>query len=256
LKRPNPRIVGLAALKETDERPDQVGQKTGVLRFAWEVRSSWYTNPSVEVLLETVINEANKSAANALIASAEIGGLDEKVLLGRGFKEVVRKQIWSIPVEVAMNKLLGKFSRMLLRAPVVISNVDVSNLEPVRKICVHYKLLSPELVVPVSLMIPTGFDPRFSFIAGDPTNPVAILMGRESKGKAYLEILARNPEHENESPAASLGLLREFFLAAQKVGYKEVSCLLLFEKDQGMVSLIRRLGATREEAVSQFMLAL
>ena len=81
-------------------------------------------------------------------------------------------------------------------------------------------------------------------------------MGCESKGKAYLEILARNAELPNETPTASLGLLREFFLAAQKIGYDEVSCLFLFEQDSGIISLMRRLGATRQEAVSQFVLTL
>jgi N-acetylglutamate synthase-like GNAT family acetyltransferase len=250
------RIVGMAALKETEERPGDVTQKMGVLRFAWEVRPSWCNHPAADALLEKVLNEADEAAAKAVIVVAENDGWIEKILLARGFQEISRKQIWNIGVELALNQLLSKFSRMLLRMPVEISNVDVSNLEPIRKICAHYKLLTPEMVVPVSLQVPTGFDPRFSFVAGDPANPLVILMGRESKGTAYLEILARNAEHQNETPTASFGLLREFFLAAQKFGYEEVSCLFLFEQDSGIVSLMRRLGATRKEAVSQFMLTL
>jgi N-acetylglutamate synthase-like GNAT family acetyltransferase len=250
------RIVGMAALKKTEEQPDDVKQKTGVLRFAWEVRPSWFTHSAAEALLETVLNAANEIAAKAVITSAENDGWIEKILLARGFQEVSRKQIWNINVEMAMVPLMGKLSRMLLRSPVEVTNVDVTNLKPIRKICAHYKLLTPELVVPVSLQVPTGFDPRFSFVAGDPDNPLAILMGRESKGRAYLEILARNAEHQEESPTAIIGLLREFFLAAQRIGYKEVSCLFLFEQDSGILSLIRRFGAIREDSISQFMLTL
>jgi hypothetical protein len=250
------RIVGMAALKETLEPSPEDGLKASVLRFAWEVRPSWGNHPAAAAILETVLSEAKEAAASAVVTSAENDGWIENALLARGFREASRKQIWNINVQRAMGSLLGKFSRMLLRMPVQITNIDVSNLEPIRKICAHYKLLSPELVVPASPQARNGFDPRLSFVAGDPANPLAILMGRESKGKAYLEILARNAEHPNETPTASLGLLREFFLAAQKIGYDEVSCLFLFEQDSGIVSLIRRFGATRQESVSQFMLTL
>jgi hypothetical protein len=248
------RIVGMAVLKETEERQDAVGQKTGILRFAWEIRPSWSQHPAAEALLETVLNAANGAAATAVITSAENDGWMEKTLLAKGFLEVSRKQIWKIDVQSALVPLLGRLSRMLLRSPVEVTNVDVLNLEPIRKICAHYKLLTPELIFPTSLIAPSGFDPRLSFVAGDPANPLAIMMGRESKGTAYLEILARNTEHQNKTPTASIGLLLEFFLAAQKIGYKEVSCLFLFEQDSGILSLIRRFGATREESVSQFML--
>jgi hypothetical protein len=248
------RIVGMAALREAENRLDGVKQIEGVLRFAWEVRPSWFNHPAVEALLESVVNESRESGAKGLIISAENEGFDEKILLGRGFEEVSRKQIWNIGVDLALDQLLAKFSRMLLRAPVEITHADVANLEPIRKICTHYKLLSPQSVVPLSLLAPTGFDPRLSFVAGSPSHPFAILLGREAKGKAYLDILARNAEYDHESPVASLGLLREFFLAAKKIGYEKSSCMLLFEQDSGIVSLLRRLGATREEAVSQLVL--
>lgn len=89
-----------------------------------------------------------------------------------------------IPAATALGQLEERGGPLLVRSPVTVWPLGQASLERVRQICAAANLLMPDRVAASQPGIAGGFDPGLSFFAGDPANPVALLLAREHLGKA------------------------------------------------------------------------
>ncbi|MDB6173544.1 MAG: hypothetical protein JWL59_2855 [Chthoniobacteraceae bacterium] len=242
------RIVGFAALQELN-RPAE-------LRLLWEIRLEWQAHAATEALLDLALKQARDMGARTVVTNAVPEATLAQLAVQRGFKEISRQEVWSIPVAPTLSLLEERGGPLLARSPVVVSPLVQSNLEQVRKICANAHLLTPESVRPRTPGIPAGFDPGLSFCAGDLANPGIVLLAREHFGKAYLEVIARNPEAVDFPHTGVIALMRAFYRAVAELGLEEVTCAITSGNNFGLVPLTRRAGARCTEAVASFRIDL
>ncbi len=244
------RIVGVAILTETSPAPKPGAPTVPELRLAWEVRAAWQDRPAAEALLDAALTAARQSTVPRLVMTVVPDKALAALALRKGFEELSREEVWEVPVGAALVNLEDRGSQIIALTPLPISPIGQANLERVKKICAATTLLTPERVVPCRPGVAGGFDPGLSFFAGDPDQPAAVLLGREQLGKAYLEVLARNPDVKDLPLAGVLGLLRAFFRAAAALGMDQVSCAVRPDSLPGLVPVARRSGGKRQEAIA------
>ena len=125
-----------------------------------------------------------------------------------------------------------------------------------KRICADARLLTAERVLPVGPGVQGGFTPSLSFFIGEADDPVAVLLGREQAGIAYLEVLARSSKTTKASASGVIALLRAFFRAVHDLKLDEVTCAVRPGENPGLVRLARRSEAERLEAVAVLRMGL
>lgn len=173
-----------------------------------------------------------------------------------GFVEQSRQEALSVSVALALEQLEDIGTRVIEREPVVVSPVMQADLARVKALCSQTGLLPAERVHPLTPGMPGGFDPNLSFFVGETNEPVAVLLGREQAGVAYLEVLASDPAVRRASASGVVALMRAFFRAARALELGEVTCVVRPGSNPGLMALIRRTGSTSKEAVAELHLHL
>lgn len=165
------------------------------------------------------------------------------------------QDLYRLDIARALERDNALADQMIARHPVSVARIDDQALPSVRRICAHWNLLTEDRVFE-GFANDGGYDPRFSFIAGDPGSPAAVVLIRTWGEKLYLEVLAAEPDREKREPAAVVALMQAALKAADAEGWTELWCTVVPNVATAVSRLLRRRDGCRESRVGLFRLNL
>ncbi len=246
------RLTGVMELAE-DSAPGAASDQPPRARLEYSFRDAWAGGEAARQLLQAALRQSAELGLKVNLSQADPESAFANLLRDAGFVAQTTQEVWVCPIEAPVAEFEADVDRMLRRFPVTAIPVQDEHAETIGRICVRLKLLAANRVV---LQKPgesstAGFDPRFSFLTGDPANPSAFVLSRVAGRRLYLEVLARNPDSPRASPAAIAALLKAIMPAARNFGLDELSCVLRPSESAAVLALLRRGGGRR---VRQFAL--
>jgi len=250
------RPVGIMELAE-DPAPAVDNPRPPRARLEYSLREAWSGGEGARALLHAALRQAAELGLTHHTSQAHPESSYANLLREAGFVAKTPQEVWVCPIAEPVAKYESGVDRMLRRFPLKVTPLDAAHLETIRHLCVRLNLLPADRV---ALQVPGqpeggGFDPRFSFLAGDPANPSAFVLSRFTSGKLYLEVLARHPDFPRASPAAVAALLKALMPAAHHCGITEFSCVLRPTESAPVLALLRRGGGRCVRRFALFILS-
>jgi hypothetical protein len=226
-------------------------------RLEYSLRDAWAGGDGARQLLHAALRQAAELGLTFHTSQAHPESSYADLLREAGFVAKTPQEVWLCPVAAPVAKYEASVDRMLRRFPLKVTPLDAAHLETIRRMCVRLNLLPADRVALREPGQPEGggFDPRFSFLAGDPANPSAFVLSRFTSGKLYLEVLARNPDFPRASPAAIAALLKALLPAARDHGIAEFSSVFRPTESAPVLALLRRGGGRCVRRFALFVLS-
>jgi len=250
------RPVGVMELAE-DPPPAADRQQPPRARLEYFLRDAWAGGDGARQLLQAALRQAAELGLTLHTSQAHPESSYADLLREAGFVAKPPQEVWLCPVAEPVAKYESSVDRMLRRFPLKVTSLNASHLEAIRRMCARLNLLPADRVALREPGQPegAGFDPRFSFLAGDPANPAAFVLSRFTSGKLYLEVLARHPDFPRASPAAIAALLKALMPAARDHGIAEFSCVFRPTESAPVLALLRRGGGRCVRRFALFILS-
>jgi len=247
------RLAGVVALSVVED--GAVAPATSG-RIDLDTREAWVNTPAGDALLSVVIRHAAALGLVSLDLQTRTNDATDTLLRRHGFAEVIRHEVWTVPIPGAIASLQTHYGRILKRWPLQIQPLRHEHVEIARQICERTGLLASDKVVLKSKTHPRGIDPAVSFVAGPPDQPVAILLASIDGTRVEVEIVARNPGVPTTAPAAVPALMLQFLLVAHELGFNEARCSLRPALTPNLASLMTTWSGRCEQRQAAFRLKL